>query len=116
MSYAFNCVFLCMYSNLHFKKKSNRQKNQHVNVVHGETKNFECNVCNAVKFFTRLDYLQKHMSAVHEGQRNYSCNSCKKSFTQSGHLKNPIKTIHKGQRNYKCEFCEKLFTISGNLK
>ena len=103
-------------------------KNNHIRVIHGEEKSFECNVCsqkfgqkpelvrhtknhhqgdchickNCAKSFTSYDGLNIHIKNIHERQMNYECDSCRKSFTQSGNLRKHIKTVHEGQRNFKC--------------
>ena len=119
----------CEICEKHFS--NNHYKDKHISLVHGEVKNFECNVfsqkfggsrqltlhtknhhqgdCYSCKrcgnLFATYESLNIHIKKIHERPMNYKCESCGKSYAQSGYLKIHIKTVHEGQKNYKCNSC-----------
>ena len=59
---------------------------QNIRNVHGDLKNFTCNVCN--KIFGRKNILTLHLNNNHqEGPGNFKCDSCEKSFRNQAYLK-----------------------------
>ena len=103
-----------MDSSKNFNFSTKQYKEQHISIVHGEVKIFECNVCS--KTFAQNHELTIHIEPNHKQQRNHKCDSCGKYFTQSGNLNNHIRTIHEKQSIYKCDYCGKSSTRSVHLK
>ena len=91
------------------KSFSRNDVKRHMNIVHGEKKEIECNICNRV--FGHKHALKLHIENHHQNRKiNHKCILCGKSFYQPGALKSHIKTIHESQKNYKCDSCENSFT------
>ena len=95
-----------------FSLSSENELTNHIKNINGGQKNKKCGTCG--KSFTKSGILKAHI-LIHEGKKNYKWDSCGKSFTQSGSLKRNM-LIHEGLRNYKCESCGKSSTRAGDLK
>ena len=50
---------------------TNKCKNKHKNVVHGEVKKYECYICS--KTFSEKKKLIIHIDTNHKGKRNQKC-------------------------------------------
>ena len=70
---------------------SNLYKKRHIQIVHGDEKFFECNICH--KRYGYENELIGHVERNHE-QKHHSCDFCGKIFTSFGVLTNHIKNIH----------------------
>ena len=101
--------FTCEICEKAFSTKKN--KDQHVTIVHGEVKKFDCNVCDK-KFGKNLD-LVIHIQNNHQA-KDKKCDFCAKRFANFGRLSNHIKTIHESQSKYECDSCAKSLSTLGN--
>ena len=72
---------------------SKNSKEKHIGIVHGEEKEFECNVCSRV-FGNPKTHLNHVKNSHQKSKRNHKCDSCQKWFIDSGNLKYHIKTFH----------------------
>ena len=79
---------------------TDKNKDKHIRIVHGEVKTFECHVCN--KHFCDKGGLKIHIEANHEIKyHNYKI--CGKSFATSGRLRDHGKNYREGARNFECD-------------
>ena len=88
--------------------------NHHINAVHENTTNHECDVCNAK--FTWRELLLRHQIEIHDNRqlKQFSCSECGQSYKRQDYLKLHISTVH-GEKNIKCDFCGMEFTHKQNL-
>lgn len=90
----------------------------------------QCNLCENVTYFKKMDYLNNHLKKFHNGKNNNICRICRKEFKnyyilkaqgdyksicnfcgitfKYKNLKNHY-TIHMNERNHKCNICDAAF-------
>jgi len=85
---------------------------QHMDQVHGNIRNFECDVegCSQ-KFYTKLAKT-KHQMHVHEGMR-YKCGICGQEVVS---IRSHMRFVHLKEKKHECPECGKKFSTFSHMR
>ncbi|XP_046428495.1 zinc finger protein OZF-like isoform X1 [Neodiprion fabricii] len=86
---------------------------EHLNIVHGIAKAFECNECS--RSFSTPRQLKQHVK-IHKAQIVYSCDECDYKSLHKVNIGLHQKRHHWKDYSVFCEICEKGFIAQGELK
>jgi len=81
---------------------------EHLNVIHGEPKPYECTKCE--KRFKWHQNLCTHLE-IHSGEKPHICARCNKGFGRSSTLDRHYVSVHGDIKPFKCNQCDKRMLI-----
>ncbi|XP_059056415.1 zinc finger protein 85-like isoform X7 [Achroia grisella] len=99
-----NLLHKCGYCNLKFTV--GKQKNEHIEAVHGVKTSYNCQACE--RTFNCTKRLYSHIKRDHLMERLFKCTECTKEFFSAGQLKNHM-LRHNGKKEYQCDICLKSY-------
>ena len=94
------------------KFSSDKNLNEHIMNIHGESKNYPCHLCD--KSFTCKQSRYSHKKMKHDAP-THQCMKCPKTFAMSTFLKDHLARAHK-IGDFLCGTCDKVFPRSAVLK
>ena len=93
------------------KQVVSKRLNEHIKMVHGNSKPFSCKQC--IKKFAKPSELKNHQR-IHSGERPFECDICHASFSYS-HILSRHKKYHEGSKKFSCKDCGKSFLQKNDL-
>lgn len=97
--------------NICSKQIVSKRLNEHIKMVHGNSKPFGCKLCE--KKFSKPSELKNHQR-IHSGERPFECDICHASFSYS-HILSRHKKYHEGSKKFSCNECGKSFLQKNDL-
>lgn len=85
---------------------------RHIELVHKERKQFQCNHCHRMFFFNSelLKHCETHESPVKRRDSKLTeSTTCQKTFRGNDSLNRHFRLVHEGRKSFQCEFCPRLF-------
>ena len=93
--------------------KHGSQLCRHVNMKHGDVKQFICAQCNCSYVYKRV--LRQHMNTFHKKLYRYRCETCEKGFMDRSRYFDHV-AAHTGVKRHSCSMCEMRFMNKTSLK